>query len=203
MLKKKIDNKIFYTIIIILVLIVSGIAYSLWTEKSILTLPEQIFYSYFVKLKNPNIVIYKEKRELALCDGDKKIKTFKIGLGREPVGDKTKRGDSKTPVGDYYICIKPDKSNYYLSLGLSYPNIKDAENGLKNNIIDENTYQKIVRSIRNQERPPWDTPLGSHIMIHGGGAARDWTDGCIGVDNYVMDILWSHCKIGTTVTILP
>jgi hypothetical protein len=40
-------------------------------------------------------------------------------------------------------------------------------------------------------------------MIHGHGGGRDWTAGCVAVDDEVMDILWGGCPIGTPVTILP
>nr|WP_243036234.1 L,D-transpeptidase [Clostridium sp. AM51-4] len=50
--------------------------------------------------------------------------------------------------------------------------------------------------------PPWDTPLGGAIEIHGNQGDRG-TAGCIAMTNDVMDILWSYCAVGVPVTIGP
>jgi lipoprotein-anchoring transpeptidase ErfK/SrfK len=51
--------------------------------------------------------------------------------------------------------------------------------------------------------PPWDTRLGGEIFIHGHGASRDWTRGCIALDNEDMRELYGLVDVGTPVTILP
>ena len=44
-------------------------------------------------------------------------------------------------------------------------------------------------------------------MIHGtdtkSETKSDWTEGCIAVDNEVMDILWEYSKVGTQVFVFP
>ena len=69
-----------------------------------------------------SIVISKKNRRMYLFDGKTVLRSYKIGLGSEPVGDKKVQGDGKTPEGLYYIDRKNPKSRYYLSLGISYPN---------------------------------------------------------------------------------
>lgn len=155
------------------------------------------------RLSSPSIIVKKCLRILELWDGDVLIASFFIGLGREPEGGKKREGDGRTPEGEYYICTRNDRSKFYLSLGLSYPNEEDARQALNNGMIDRETYKQIAYAIENKSCPPWNTPLGGEIMIHGMGSHSDWTAGCIAVENDVMDILWEYCPINTPVIIKP
>ena len=70
-------------------------------------------------LHQPKIVVEKSARKLLLYSGDKLVRTYRVGLGLSPVGDKVREGDWRTPEGDFYIFTKNSKSAFYLSLGLS------------------------------------------------------------------------------------
>ena len=133
----------------------------------------------------------------------RKTPNTKIGLGRNPEGHKQREGDGRTPEGEYYVCVKNHNSSFYLSLGVSYPNKVDAAAALEDGRIDRTVYNRIVDAIDKGQQPDWYTPLGGEIMIHGHGGSRDWTAGCIAVDNEVMDILFEYCSVGTKITILP
>lgn len=89
-----------------------------------------------------------------------------------------RQGDRRTPEGEFYIFTKNDKSAFYLSLGVSYPNIEDAERGLRDGMITRGQHDAIVRATRNKRTPPQNTRLGGTIYIHGNGASSDWTWGC-------------------------
>lgn len=147
------------------------------------------------------IQIHKSQRQLSLWEGNVLLDTFRIALGSQPIGDKKQSGDNKTPEGSYYICTRNNKSRYYLSLGLSYPNCEDAKQAYLEQRIDRNQYNAIVEAIEQGIRPPWDTPLGGEIMIHGNGCSSDWTIGCIAVEDEVMDLLWNYAGLGTKVMI--
>lgn len=149
------------------------------------------------------IVVYKADRRLELWQNGELAEAFHIGLGKESEGKKEQEGDKKTPEGEYYVCTKNQYSKFYLALGVSYPNIEDAKSGLDNGLIEEDTYNSIETAILNGQCPPWNTALGGEIMIHGHGGSTDWTKGCIGVDDEVMDILWEACSIGTKIIINP
>lgn len=149
------------------------------------------------------IIVKKAERKLELWQGDTLIGSYRIGLGWAPVGHKQVEGDGKTPEGEYYVCTRNANGIYYKSLGVSYPNEKDAAAALDDGRIDKSTYDRIARAIRNGQCPDWYTPLGGNILIHGLGGDSDWTAGCVGVDNYVMDILFEYCKIGTKIIIYP
>ncbi len=155
------------------------------------------------QMKNPHIVIKKKARLLQLFDGEKLIKTYNIALCFAPEGDKEREGDGKTPEGEFYIFTKNDKSKFYLSLGLSYPNIEDARRGLKEKIISQTEYDAIVKAIDEKRMPPQYTKLGGEIYIHGGGSQKDWTWGCAALKNENIKELFDVVSVGTSVKITP
>jgi|SRR5580704_2774415 murein L,D-transpeptidase YafK len=154
-------------------------------------------------LANPALEVLKASRELILYADGKVVRTYRVGIGPNPVGTKLREGDGRTPEGHYYVCAKNPKSNYYLSLGLSYPNETDAGRGLKAGLIDSGEYSQIVTAIRQAARPPWDTKLGGEIFIHGGGSGSDWTMGCVALENPDIEELYDIIPAGTPVTIKP
>ena len=44
-----------------------------------------------------NILVEKAKRQMLLRNGENIVETYKISLGKNPVGVKVKSGDNKTP----------------------------------------------------------------------------------------------------------
>lgn len=154
-------------------------------------------------IDNPKIVVKKADRILQLWDGDNLWNSYPIGLGWEPLGDKEREGDGRTPEGIYYVCTRNRYSRFYLSLGISYPNIADAKEALETGLINQTTYNQIEDAINTGEQPPWNTSMGGEIMIHGHGSRSDWTAGCIAVEDDIMDLVWENCPMGTTVIIEP
>jgi murein L,D-transpeptidase YafK len=153
------------------------------------------------KIENPLIIVNKSQRKLELFDGEKLIKVYKIGLGFAPVGDKEKQGDGKTPEGEFYVFTKNDKSKFYLSLGISYPNIEDATRGLEANLITKTEHDKIVRAVKNKKMPLQNTKLGGEIYLHGGGTSGDWTWGCVALENEEIKELFNALPVGARVKI--
>ncbi|WP_125152972.1 L,D-transpeptidase family protein [Clostridium rectalis] len=145
--------------------------------------------------------VYKRNRTMELYGDNKLIGRFKISSGRSPKGTKRIEGDCKTPEGKYYICSKTQNTKYTLFMGISYPNINDAYNGLNNKIIDKKTYDTIKKSNSNRTLPPWNTPLGGAVGIHGGGTKYDWTYGCVAVSDSDIKTLWKYCTYKTPVEI--
>jgi murein L,D-transpeptidase YafK len=152
-------------------------------------------------LLNAQIIIIKSKRQLMLYEDNKLLKTYDVGLGFNPVSDKVKEGDGATPEGEFYIFTKNERSAYYLSLGISYPNIEDAERGLRDGLITVEQYNQIVNAIQSRGTPPQNTPLGGQIYIHGRGAQKDWTLGCVALDDNNMKELFEAVPVGTKVII--
>ena len=167
------------------------------------TLPPAQNAALKLPLKHPLIVVYKAKRRMELYSDGAVVRTYKIGLGLNPVPDKVRQGDRATPEGEFYVFTKNNKSAFYLSLGLSYPNIEDAERGLRDRLISRAQHDAIVRAIRRKATPPQNTALGGDIYIHGNGASSDWTWGCVALENEDVKELFNAVSVGTPVTIKP
>jgi murein L,D-transpeptidase YafK len=154
-------------------------------------------------LVRPRIVVKKGQRQLILFSEDKLVRTYRVGLGLNPSGDKVRAGDRRTPEGDFYIFTKNDKSAFYLSLGVSYPNAAHAQRGLRDGLITKAEYDAIMRALRSGKTPPQNTHLGGDIYIHGNGAGSDWTWGCVALENEDIRELFAAVNVGTPVTIEP
>ena len=152
-------------------------------------------------LTNPKIVVFKSRRRLMLYANNKLLRVYRVGLGTDPVNDKIKEGDRRTPEGDFYVFTKNEHSAFYLSLGLSYPNAEDAERGLRDGLITRQQYNQIVDAIRRKVAPPQNTPLGGQIYIHGNGSQSDWTWGCVALDNTDIRELFDAVPVKTPVVI--
>lgn len=153
-------------------------------------------YYFFPEKKIPDdilierIVVFKSKREMLVYSNNFILKTYKISLGKNPVGDKEFEGDNKTPEGIYFINAKNSTSSCYKNLGISYPNKPDIER---------------AKDLGKQ--------AGGDIKIHGiingygfiGKFHRwvDWTAGCIALTDEEMDEIFTHTPIGTQIEIKP
>ncbi|MFA6036723.1 MAG: L,D-transpeptidase family protein [Legionellales bacterium] len=135
------------------------------------------------------IVVVKSEREMYLLHNNVVYRTYDINLGQEPYGHKQKRGDMKTPEGEYHITWHNPNSEFYLSLHISYPDREDREKA----------------EARGHDP-------GDLIVIHGmrGRGSRsdflkagDWTEGCIAMTNEEMHELFHLVEIGTPITIYP
>ncbi|HEY5792966.1 MAG TPA: L,D-transpeptidase family protein [Chthoniobacterales bacterium] len=136
------------------------------------------------------ILVEKGRRQLSLLRGGEVLKTYRVVLGKSPIGHKTQEGDQKTPEGVYEIDGRNPQSAFHLSLRISYPSAADRA-------------QAEARGV---------SP-GCDIMIHGlpNGAAdpaaprwrEDWTAGCIAVSDAEIREIWAAVPDGTAVEIRP
>lgn len=62
---------------------------------------------------------------LELLDHGKVIKTYRVALGGDLVGPKTRQGDHRTPEGVYVLDSRNAYSRFYKSIHISYPNAQD------------------------------------------------------------------------------
>ena len=154
-------------------------------------------------ISNPRLYVYKSDRRLLLVQDGILIRDYLVGLGPNPCGDKKFMGDGRTPEGTFYICVKNPTSQFYKSLGLSYPDPTHAEQALLQGAITPGDFRNIVHAFEKKGPPPWNTPLGGAIFIHGGGGHKDWTQGCIAVGNSAMDELFEIISLGTPVEVYP
>jgi murein L,D-transpeptidase YafK len=141
-------------------------------EKEKIGLVKELFKSK--GLSFPDIQIYlrvfKNEESLELWARTGKIDTFvlirdyHICSNSGNLGPKRRQGDGQVPEGCYYISQFNPYSNFYLSLGLNYPNESDRIIGGKEN-------------------------LGGDIFIHGDCV----TIGCIPLTDYYIKELYVIC----------
>ena len=150
------------------------------------------------------IVVSKSQKLLTAYGADGAVlKVFPAIVGREREGTKQREGDERTPEGEYYVCFKNPQSRFHLSLGLSYPNAADARRGLERGEIGGAEYREIVEASDARRVPPWKTPLGGEIFIHGEMRDRSGTAGCVAVSNRAIEELFPQVALGTPVVIEP
>jgi len=136
------------------------------------------------------ILVEKSAHRLSVWKNGRKLKSYRVALGRNPVGAKQEEGDMKTPEGVYKIDSRNPQSDYHLALHVSYPS-------------DEDTARAAERGVN----------AGFDIMVHGiqnGGGWigafhrwRDWTAGCIALTDEEIDELWRVTPDGTPIEIKP
>jgi murein L,D-transpeptidase YafK len=194
--------RILFVISLILITSYSGI----FAERSTKSIPSESTgerQKLSLPLKNPKIVVKKRDRQLFLFSDGKIVRTYRVGLGLSPLGDKVRQGDRRTPEGDFYVFTKNNQSAYYLSLGVSYPNAAHAARGLRDGLITKGQYEAIMAALRAGKTPPQNTALGGDIYIHGNGAGSDWTWGCVALENDDVRELFNAVSVGTPVRIEP
>ncbi|SPF47546.1 ErfK/YbiS/YcfS/YnhG [Candidatus Sulfotelmatobacter kueseliae] len=136
------------------------------------------------------VVVLKKERTLELLSLGKVIKTYKVALGGDPIGPKTRQGDHKTPEGVYVLDSRNAHSQFYKAIHISYPNARDRA------------------AAKRQGVSP-----GGDVFVHGlpngfgwvGASHRlkDCTDGCIAVTNEEIDEIWQAVADGTPIEIRP
>ena len=153
----------------------------------------------------PVLEIWKGKHEMWLKQNGRVVRKFRISLGSDTGATKQYRGDGRTPVGNYYVSDKRANSPFHRFLGISYPNIDDAERGFAEHLISADQWADILFANLQHEPPPAHTALGGRVGIHGLGGRRaegiDWTAGCIAVTDEDIDYLFRVVPVGAPVKI--
>lgn len=136
------------------------------------------------------VLVVKSERKLYLLRRGRVIKEYPIKLGLNPYGHKQREGDFRTPEGKYELTARNPRSEFFLSIKISYPNREDAA------VANEAGFSP-----------------GGLIMIHGQPnvpkrspehyATRDWTDGCIALSNSDMVDVWMRTTVGIPIEIRP
>jgi murein L,D-transpeptidase YafK len=136
------------------------------------------------------VLVRKSERRMYLMRGSEVLRAYRVALGLNPAGHKERSGDFRTPEGRYLLTRRNPRSDFFLSIQVSYPNEADAKRARLNG---------------------WDP--GGSIMIHGLPndprhapdyyATNDWTDGCIAVTNGDMVEIWMMTGDNIPIEIQP
>ena len=136
------------------------------------------------------VVVFKHDRQLQLSRRGEVLRSYRISLGLQPDGAKERSGDFRTPEGSYRLTRRNSRSDYFLSIQVSYPNAED---------------------MKNARRRGWKP--GGSVMVHGLPntlrhppgyyTAQDWTDGCIALSNADMVEFWLLSHDNMPIQIMP
>jgi hypothetical protein len=142
-------------------------------------------YSYADRL-----VVDKSERRLRLLKAGQVIAEYPIRLGLNPAGHKLHEGDFRTPEGHYYLSRRNPRSEYFLSIEVSYPNDADRRRARGNGKQPGGSI--MIHGLPNVPRKPADYYV-----------RNDWTDGCIAVSNSDMVDIWLRTTVGVPIDIEP
>ncbi len=146
------------------------------------------------------IAVSKSSHVLELWENGTLVKSYSCTSG-SVAGDKERKDDCKTPVGEFYVCLMNGNSQYTRGIGVSYPTTEDAERGLSQGLITQSERDSIVNAIQKKQKPNWYTNLGGEIEIHGNGQQTDATRGCIGLKDADIIDLYNRVSYGDTILI--
>ena len=149
------------------------------------------------------LVVKKAERVVEVYSAGVLARSYPVGLGFAPEGDKERQGDGKTPEGRFTVARRVPKSQYYKAWLLDYPRPEDAARGEAAGLVDARTAKRIVDAHAAGKVPPQYTELGGLIELHGRGSGSDWTLGCVALDDAAIDELWPHVRVGTEIVIQP
>jgi hypothetical protein len=71
------------------------------------------------------VVVAKGQRRLYLLRENQVIAAYPVRLGLNPYGPKQREGDFRTPEGSYRLVRRNPRSDFFLSIQVSYPSDED------------------------------------------------------------------------------
>ena len=140
-----------------------------------------------------------ERREVAIPD---------ISIGRFGTTWAKRKGDRKTPLGEFRIAWIKRDSRFHRFLGLDYPNLDHARQAYKEGLLTAENWNAIRLASSSAGLPLQDTVLGGQIGLHGIGEGDssvheqfNWTNGCVAMTNEQIDLVLNWVSVGTRVVI--
>ncbi len=147
--------------------------------------------------RSPSIFIEKSERYLELrCEG-LPPRRFPATFGANPVGPKRQEGDERTPEGRYHITSRVRPPRFHRFLGVSYPNAEDRAASRALGI------RRPGRGIGIHGVREALAPLARVFIRTARRVAWGPTDGCIGLTNEDVEVVYEAVRAGTDVDISP
>lgn len=142
------------------------------------------------------ILVRKTDRTLSVFDAERRLKTYAVVLGRDPVAPKRYEGDRRTPEGSYRVVAKSAHQRWQRFLLLDYPNADNLEE-----------YARSRARGLVPTRGGRVAGTGGAIGIHGteddelNRKGVNWTYGCISLVSRDVQELYDLVSVGTPVVI--
>ena len=161
----------------------------IWADIAVTSLPGTRFTANPLPVAN-QVIVHKSERRLELWRGRELLRSYRISLGLNPDGHKQQEGDFRTPEGRYRLNARNPRSDFFLSLAVSYPDKNDVARARESGVAPGGAI--MIHGLPNQ--PKW---LPDYY------AKNDWTDGCIALSNADMMEVWMLVPTGTPIDIRP
>ena len=136
------------------------------------------------------VLVEKTARRLTLLRHGVPLKRYRVALGRQPVGDKGRQGDNRTPEGVFVIDGRKSDSAFHRALHVSYPDPTHVAHA--NQLGVDPGGDIMIHGLRNG--------LGWVGSLH---RLFDWTAGCMALTNSEIEEVWRAVPDGTPVEIRP
>lgn len=150
---------------------------------------------------HPSLAVRKREGIVELSCQGRAPQRFLATFGQNPTGPKLREGDERTPEGSYFISSRVETPRFHRFLGVSYPNAADLRRAQQLGISRPGGGIGIhgVQASKNTLARIW-LRLGHTLRLN-----RLWgpTDGCIGVSNEDIEVLYAAVRVGTPVEITP
>lgn len=157
---------------------------------------KEIVDSLRIPLEEIQVKVFKSDYKLEVWDAKKALRSYKIVLGGNPLGQKLMEGDRKTPEGYFKVRSLYPHTKWSKFIWFDYPNEQSALN---------HAQAKADGTI------PANASIGGEVGIHGVPEDMDswveeganWTLGCVSLTNADVNDLYSVLQPGTEITIFP
>jgi len=136
------------------------------------------------------VIVHKAARRMELLRDGRAIASYRVSLGLNPSGHKQREGDFRTPEGRYRLTKRNARSEFFLSVQVSYPESGDLALARRNGWAPGGLI--MVHGLPNLPKYPRDRYLST-----------DWTDGCIALSNEDMLDFWLLTAPDTPIEIRP
>jgi len=141
-----------------------------------------------------NIFIDKSEYTLAIFTADTLVKKYNVVFGGNPVDDKHKEGDKRTPEGVFGMRDKYPHRNWSKFIWIDYPNADSWEK------FNQRKANGIIKE---------GETIGGEVGIHGVPEGKDhliddkhnWTLGCISMKNNDINEIYPYITKQTQITI--
>ncbi len=141
------------------------------------------------------ILIEKAEHRLTVYHQLKPIKSYAVVFGGDPIGDKRREGDQKTPEGILRVKDLYPHPHWSKFIWLDYPNPASWR---------KHWISKLKGKV------PFAATVGSEVGIHGVAGTGEnidnrinWTWGCPSLKNKDVDEIYEVIQVGTIVEIRP
>jgi murein L,D-transpeptidase YafK len=136
------------------------------------------------------VIVRKSERRLYLLRHGEVFRSYRVALGLRPNGPKERAGDFRTPEGRYQLARRNARSDYFLSIQVSYPNEEDLHRARAARVDPGGSI--MLHGLPNFPRHPPDF----YDRV-------DWTDGCIAMSDSDMLEVWLMTQDNIPIEILP